>query len=1052
MGSGKKKKNQAFQVAPAVDVESIALEQPGVSCAICEAMGKSSAATSMLVASSNLAACDPCESATLGGVSSVLVDPATGVALLPGDAADPSVNYVNISTDIYLSSTQAVNCPNCGQFMPANGPHSCAHTDVAANFAESVKMTASAAQIEQLANLHGGTWQDLTGEIEEDGGVSTYTDGTFDAPNGGVINITGFSDGTWEAAAHDVDGDLVGQGSGFSTPENAYSFAVSSMSADSLNVHQMSNPVIDKQGDNITATYADGGTLTAVLHEDASGSATYEIKDENGAVISTGYGTNLLIAENKATYALNKGISRCANCGQFMSATSAGSHVCPTATEQEKADAFVAADPLLDAAIADLVTDFPDLAEAFGEPGETATTDAVSEPYLTPEEEASFAAFTPEVPAPLDAAVDEAIVDSELPATGDAAVDLAVEQPAGSHLTGQEAVDFQSAHAEEVLTPIPAPGELTAGDGVGTHVVLGGSDFYDSAATLISYKDEKNPSSVRQVLFAEVTPEAEAKIIEALSQDTKMVEVQKEVTETGRIALDKENNVFEDIQTAAKSVNFHLKEQDEIPSHTLETIKSLQDRMKGIEQDADADPKAQEMAAHYKEAVDNLVAWRDNWDDKKAEFANSNGADGKMPKATEFVTEHTHIVKEMVAAPGGNGLPTTVENCSSIDPTLMPNGESHWSGKMGGSLGSGSQYKVDLGDGFTAYYRPHNGDHLKYGSPQKGTRGQLEIVGPAGVDDPEKLVRSLGRIHIGNQPLTQSEAEWSYLNANVFSQNLGGRAQVKQARAAGEIMVSARMEQIMSARMSEMLSLDDKGIDAWTKDVRLQAERESLTDRTAMLRDSVAKVSGFTSGAALLKSENYKPAPVVTRSGVKWRRFDITPEEIDKEWSARNRGLHHSISGNSERILDVLRTGSLASQARRRRIGVPNTGMSEGPDVNTGGSRSVFLRNWPASGSHHSSAGLHWDKPSALLSRTDWYANTGDGYGKMTNNRNPIKTVGFTSSNNEVMFADGIDIYGSEAPSRVRVPAHIRDKALQIVAEKGITHVNGTPVDQWIVS
>ena len=88
-----------------------------------------------------------------------------------------------------------------------------------------------------------------------------------------------------------------------------------------------------------------------------------------------------------------------------------------------------------------------------------------------------------------------------------------------------------------------------------------------------------------------------------------------------------------------------------------------------------------------------------------------------------------------------------------------------------------------------------------------------------------------------------------------------------------------------------------------------------------------------------------------------------------------------------------------------------------------------------------------WDDPSVLLRRSDWYAYPSDHFGSLNSasghsvsglTRDPAKVVTF-NGNNEVMFRDGLDLLGAEAPSRVICgSAKARDEVLAFFKTKGI--------------
>lgn len=72
---------------------------------------------------------------------------------------------------------------------------------------------------------------------------------------------------------------------------------------------------------------------------------------------------------------------------------------------------------------------------------------------------------------------------------------------------------------------------------------------------------------------------------------------------------------------------------------------------------------------------------------------------------------------------------------------------------------------------------------------------------------------------------------------------------------------------------------------------------------------------------------------------------------------------------------------------------------------------------------------LFWDDPSTLLRRSDWYAYSADHFGSLNPQsghstsgmtRDPAKVAGFGGGSNEVMFKNGIDLLGEEAPSLIR--------------------------------
>jgi len=104
-------------------------------------------------------------------------------------------------------------------------------------------------------------------------------------------------------------------------------------------------------------------------------------------------------------------------------------------------------------------------------------------------------------------------------------------------------------------------------------------------------------------------------------------------------------------------------------------------------------------------------------------------------------------------------------------------------------------------------------------------------------------------------------------------------------------------------------------------------------------------------------------------------------------------------------------------------------------------------------------AALVWDDPTVLLRRSDWYAYGGDHFGSLNPasghsvsglTRDPFKVVTF-NGNNEIMFRDGIDLLGTEAPSRIVCgSAKARDEVLGFLKDRGVTHLHGRAVQDVV--
>ncbi len=654
--------------------------------------------------------------------------------------------------------------------------------------------------------------------------------------------------------------------------------------------------------------------------------------------------------------------------------------------------------------------------------------------------------ITDEPPAPGEDAWDPAeppptaAADGMEGAEGLAATDAQVPAP-------QETEDLEDP-AEQPLTPVPeAPAKGLA---VGEPILVGGTDFVNAQATLISY--DSADGVPREVLLTHVNEEAEEKLLDALaSQEGKLVpvEVTKEVT--GRLDLDKHNDLHELVAQAAKSVNHKLKNGVEVPQSTHDKITAAVKAVAAAAQGATADEAA--MTSYYMEHLEAIA--------EKAKNGLGNQAyaeGGKIPMVTPYLHTGLTTVTEMVPAPASDPEPgqlsAKLRDASRIDATLDPTtGEVSWDGESR-SKAKGKEYLIDMGDGWSAVYRPYSLNEP--GKTEFSMRGQLEVHAPAGAGHGPELVSRLEQLHLANKPMTASEGEWTYLANNIKAQGLASNPQVQEAMDVARGLEEFQVQELFHAHAHEAVGMDEAGLSAFAKKLQLQAAHDVLPKRVAVVRDAVAQAAGFADGAELSASAGYQPAPRTSGGWLTWTRFDVTgnPEAFASAWQGRS--LVHGMGGGD--VTTLFATGVLASTERRAVMGTgTGLGMSEGSDKFSGGANSVFLRvrDTPSGGSG-GSVRLVWDDPSVLMKRSDYYAYNSDHFGalhtasgKSTSGQtsDPMKIAKFSNSSNEVMFRDGIDLLGAEAPSRVLCgSAANRDKLLKFFADKKITHLAGKPV------
>ena len=615
---------------------------------------------------------------------------------------------------------------------------------------------------------------------------------------------------------------------------------------------------------------------------------------------------------------------------------------------------------------------------------------------------------------------------------------------------------------EDAVTPIPD--EVPVGDPNGVALLIGGADLDGSSATIIAYADPKG-GEAREVLFTTVTPETEAKLLEALAPTAeKLIPQEVEVEKSGPITFDQEHNFFNELQTAAISVNHHLKVQDGMPEHTVERIEKLQNLLDDIDT-AGATDEQKAMVAHYAPLVAALKQRID------PSFSTPYEEGGKSPQVTQFETTWTEVETEWVKDPNqgpvGNDKLAASARAAGRVGAKMVDGQVVWDGKSRNQAG-GIEYVIDLPNGYTAVYHPYQYEGQKLGSDPYSLRGQLELHCPGGEGHAKELVDVLGSINIVNRPMNQSEGEWTYLMKNIEAQGLGSNPEVAKAVSGSGAVVEHVNQTLLFNHQEEAAKLyqagDMEGLDTLARKITLEAEAAALPRRVRMVRDAVAKATGFGNGKALAESPAYNPRPHRSGGWMVFDRFDVANQEesLNKIWNGKN--LYCSVTGHGSggSLLDIFQNGGvLASTERRQIMGVQVSTMSPHADMQTGGAKSVFLR----AGTHDSSSNtIVWDKPvGGLLKRTDWYAFKSDHFGSVNPNsshsvdgmtRNPAKVASHTSSgNNEIMFQDGLDLLGADAPSRVNCSSKgERDKIRKLLKERGVTHLGTRTVDEVIVA
>ncbi|MFI6689283.1 hypothetical protein [Streptomyces sp. NPDC050485] len=640
----------------------------------------------------------------------------------------------------------------------------------------------------------------------------------------------------------------------------------------------------------------------------------------------------------------------------------------------------------------------------------------------------------------------------EAPAEPEVSVAEGDLQGSGEEPPAEEAALLQAADIEEVqeeeedetdppLTPVPAAPPV--GEPTGTPILVGGDDFINSEATLVAYD---SPNGPREVLLTHISEEAEEKLLDALSiPGTHMEEVQVEEEVKERLDLDKEKKLAELTKTAVSSVQHKLKTGSDMSDASIAKHQAAVDAVSAVLNNPSISDDEKAMAQHY---MDQLNVVKDKID---------NGG-APMPWMDAYEVTETKMVTKQISVPNGEPEPgtlaATVRKASRIKATLDPeSGQTSWDGVTRSSA-NGTEYEIDMGDGWTAVYRPYQENNPK--NTEFSLRGQLEVHAPAGAGHGKDLVERLEQLHLMNKPMTAAEGEWTYLANNIQAQGLEGSVGMQAAMETAQGLQDLQAQEIVHQRMESLMGLDSGALQTAMKRIHLEAAHKVLPMKVEVVRDAVAKASGFAGGAELAASPGYEPTPSTSGKWLTWSRFDVTGKKAEIAGAFKGRSLTHGLHGGA--LASLLGTGVLASTEKRAAMGIGGgIGMSEQADKMTGGANSVFLRvkktpSQPGGGM------LIWDDPSVLMRRSDYYAYNGDHYGAINPahqnysenaiTRDPMKIAKFSSSGNEVMFRNGIDLFGAEAPSRIVChTAAERNTILASLTSRGITQLGGKPVE-----
>jgi hypothetical protein len=402
---------------------------------------------------------------------------------------------------------------------------------------------------------------------------------------------------------------------------------------------------------------------------------------------------------------------------------------------------------------------------------------------------------------------------ASLPDGAASAVSTSPADPASSPAPAGLGADLTSVEDLDVLTPIPEA--AAAGHPLGVSVLLAGHDLEDGSASLVAYH---GPSGPQEVLVAHVAPEAEGKLLEALDVAGKMVPVQVEKEVIDTLPSDTYHAA---VVPSAKAINAYLKhgKNSEAAAAAASQLAELQSAIEQRLAEPGVSDAETAMLTSYKHQLAAYIA-----------AAAGPSTKEKLPKIVQHTGPVTKVVTDLVPeAPTGEGLPSVRRDVSRVAASIASDGTASWDGQARKRTSTGTEYAIDLGDGYRAVYRPYTENEGS--SAQYSMRGALEVTAPPGGGHGRELVRRLEQLHLVAQPMTAAEGEAAYLRANIAAQGLEKHPAVAAALAPRPELEQMAQHEVFGERAHEVIGLTPVQTARLSRELVLQAERRVAAAR-----------------------------------------------------------------------------------------------------------------------------------------------------------------------------------------------------------------------------
>lgn len=471
----------------------------------------------------------------------------------------------------------------------------------------------------------------------------------------------------------------------------------------------------------------------------------------------------------------------------------------------------------------------------------------------------------------------------------------------------------------------------------GKALPLDGDDIEDLNGLV--YVEKIKGTSKRQVnLRMKVRPESEKKLLSLLDDSA------ESLTDMKGQPLN-QDTFYHDILAGVKTLNHHIKDGDfAYNEETLKIVRKAQRELRDLKKSPDVE--VSRMAKNYLTTVNKILKGvKENKKFQGRFLQYLRKTDLPKPKKKQSLNfKKQRVLYEHKQNKKGEII---IEKTKDDDLRKVLRRD---------HAKDGLEYRIDLGDGVEAVYKPWN--NRNYYAHQ----GELElkITGTPNSKTIEKLIDKLNDLGIDGRLATREDQELVYLYKQAYL--------IKEDAEPGYKNLIRKLDNQQA-----------------TKEQRIKALREYWASKLGV--NDITKLPEYNPYGEYSLSGNAARKKVFSETaGYKnTYRFDVGKQELERE--LKGYGLYHKMTNGRDLIKtidDILaNNGAFVSTVEKIRLGIPVGGMSPLDDMGSGGASYFFTRLRKVPGSNEAGeVGFYFKKN--MVRRLDAITYDADKYGRVT--------------------------------------------------------------------